>query len=398
MPSDEAVLDLSRRSRRAQEFHDKLSASIVGQAEAVDVLSNLFQVFVADLLPRHRPVGALLFLGPTGSGKTRVAECAAESLFGDPTALIKVDCAEFQHAHDIAKLIGSPPGYVGHRETAPLLTQENLDRHHRPGLKLSLVVFDEIEKASDALWQLLLGILDRATLKLGDNRSVDFSRTLVTMTSNLGAHEMSEIISGRLGFAPPRDRSATDDDQVRQQLHRAGVDAARRRFSPEFMNRIDKIVVFAPLGEQELRKILDLELNAVQDRLLGRKGPRFLFECTGPAKDHLLAEGTDARYGARHLKRTIERRVVLPLSTLVASQQVREGDLVEVSLDPANGELVFSRRATGRPVRDDRAGRDETEASDRNLEETATRLAVVTAVAMTAAVVKLMDGPLANRG
>src|SRR5881628_1342760 len=148
-----------------------------------------------------RPIGNFLFLGPTGSGKTRLVEAAGESLVGDSRAMIKIDCAEFQHGHEIAKLIGSPPGYLGHRETHPMLSQEALNQHHTEKVKLSFVLFDEIEKASDALWNLLLGILDKGTLTLGDNRRVDFSRSLIFLTGNLGAAEMSAILRPSLGFA-----------------------------------------------------------------------------------------------------------------------------------------------------------------------------------------------------
>jgi ATP-dependent Clp protease ATP-binding subunit ClpA len=187
-------LDPDQKSPRAQEFEERLSARIVGQERAVRRMSGLYQIFLAGMNPPNRPIGTMLFLGPTGSGKTRVIEAAAEALYGDANAIVKIDCAEFQHSHEIAKLIGSPPGYLGHRETSPMLTQENLDRMHTDDLKLSLVLFDEIEKASDSLWQLLLGILDKATLTLGDNRRVDFSRSMVIMTSNLGAREMSELM------------------------------------------------------------------------------------------------------------------------------------------------------------------------------------------------------------
>src|SRR4028119_996673 len=156
------LLDPDRKSPRAKEFEDKLSARIVGQERAVRRMSGLFQIFLAGMNNPGRPVGTLLFLGPTGSGKTRVVEAAAEVLFGDPNAVIKIDCAEFQHSHEIAKLLRSPPGYLGHRETSPMLTQENLDRFHTEDMKLSLVLFDAIEKASDSLWQLLLGRRDPA--------------------------------------------------------------------------------------------------------------------------------------------------------------------------------------------------------------------------------------------
>src|SRR5436189_2968429 len=232
------MLDPDQKSPRAQEFEEKLSARIVGQERAVRRMSGLYQIFLAGMNPPNRPIGTMLFLGPTGSGKTRVIEAAAEVLFGDQNAVVKIDCAEFQHSHEIAKLIGSPPGYLGHRETSPMLTQENLDRMHTEETKLSLILFDEIEKASDSLWQLLLGILDKATLTLGDNRRVDFSRTMVVMTSNLGAREMSELSSGGIGFAPGKGGGKMPNDtEVDQKIYRTAVEAARRKFSPEFMNR-----------------------------------------------------------------------------------------------------------------------------------------------------------------
>src|SRR5215210_7939966 len=205
-------LDPDQKSPRAQDFEERLTSRIVGQERAVRRMSGLYQIFLAGMNPPNRPIGTMLFLGPTGSGKTRVIEAAAEALFGDRNAIVTIDCAEFQHSHEIAKLIGSPPGYLGHRETKPLLTQENLDKHHTERDPFTLVLFDEIEKASDALWQLLLGILDKATLTLGDNRKVDFSQTMIFLTSNLGAQEMSELITGSIGFAPAKGTSFIADD------------------------------------------------------------------------------------------------------------------------------------------------------------------------------------------
>src|SRR4030081_2331236 len=187
-------LDPNQRSTDTLDFQGALRSKIVGQEEGVQALVELYQVFCAGLNSPGRPVGNLLLLGPTGSGKTRIVEAAAEILFGDARAVIKVDCAEFQHSHEIAKLIGSPPGYLGHRETHPLITQEALAQSHRDGLKLSFLLFDEIEKASGALWQLLLGILDKATLTLGDNRRVDLLSTMIFLTSNLWRGEITELI------------------------------------------------------------------------------------------------------------------------------------------------------------------------------------------------------------
>src|SRR6478736_3403074 len=216
-------LDPDQKSPRAQEFEERLSSRIVGQERAVRRMSGLYQIFLAGMNPPNRPIGTMLFLGPTGSGKTRVIEAAAEVLYGDANAIVKIDCAEFQHSHEIAKLIGSPPGYLGHRETSPLLSQENLDRFHTEDIQLSLVLFDEIEKASDALWKLLLGILGKATLTLGDNRRVDLSHCIIVMTSNLGAREMSSLVQGGLGFAH---NSAVFETCIDEKIDRTAVEAA----------------------------------------------------------------------------------------------------------------------------------------------------------------------------
>ncbi len=339
------LLDPDIKSPRAAEFEDKLSERIVGQERAVRRMSGLFQIYLAGMNNPTRPIGTMLFLGPTGSGKTRVVEAASEVLFNDPHAVVKIDCAEFQHSHEIAKLIGSPPGYLGHRETSPMLTQENLDKAHTDDTKLTFVLFDEIEKASDSLWQLLLGILDKATLTLGDNRRVDFSRTVVIMTSNLGAREMSDMISGGIGFAPVKQGTPQEDTEIDAKIYRTALEAAKRKFSPEFMNRIDKVVVFRSLKEHHLRLILDIELTAVQDRITESAGTKFIFECADDAKDFLLAEGIDLKYGARHLKRSIERFLVYPLSNLVATQQIETGDFVMVGFDAEKEALTFTKQS-----------------------------------------------------
>src|SRR6266404_4060558 len=342
------ALDPTTKSSIAERFEAGLRARVIGQGRAVRAISSLYQVFQAGMTNSARPLGTMLFLGPTGSGKTHVVEAAAEILFGDRNAVIKIDCAEFQHSHEIAKLIGSPPGYLGHRETQPILTQVNLDRYHTEDTRLSLVLFDEIEKASDELWQLLLGILDKATLTLGDNQRVDFSRTIVIMTSNLGAREMSEVISGGIGFARAKDPMNSNEPELNQKIYRTALEAARHTFSPEFMNRIDKVVVFRSLEEHHLREILDLELHDVQDRIMTSARTKFLFHCSDRVKELLLKEGIDFRYGARHLKRAIEKFVVFPLSNLVATEQVRFGDLIFVDIAPETGELNFSKTSEGR--------------------------------------------------
>jgi ATP-dependent Clp protease ATP-binding subunit ClpA len=337
------ALDPSRRSNDAQDFENALRRRIVGQDAAVEKVVEVYQMFLAGLNAPGRPVGNLLFLGPTGSGKTRVVEAMAEALFGDARAMIKIDCAEFQHSHEIAKLIGSPPGYLGHRETHPLLTQEALNQWHTEKLKLSLLLFDEIEKASDALWQLLLGILDKATLTLGDNRRVDLSQCVIIMTSNLGAAEMNDMITGGMGFAQ---KPMEIDTKFDEKITRTAQEAARRKFSPEFMNRIDKVVVFKTLRPEHLEQILEIELGMVQQRILQATGNnQFVFSCTAGVKKFLLDEGTDPKYGARHLKRAIEKNVVFPLANLVATGQVKLGDFVRI--DMTDSGMAFVKEAEG---------------------------------------------------
>src|SRR5256714_11350497 len=339
------VLDPSRRSGDARDFEGGLRRKIVGQDAAVEKVVEIYQMFLAGLNAPNRPVGNLLFLGPTGSGKTRVVEALAETLFGDARACIKIDCAEFQHSHEIAKLIGSPPGYLGHRETHPLLTQEALNQWHTDKLKLTLLLFDEIEKASDALWQLLLGILDKATLTLGDNRRVDLSACLIVLTSNLGAGEMNDLMDGGLGFAKSR-KPEQIDARLDDKITRTAQEAARRKFSPEFMNRIDKIVVFKTLKPEHLEQILEIELGMVQQRILQATGNnQFVFSCTQKVKRFLLEEGTDLKYGARHLKRAIEKNVGFPLANLVATGQLKLGDFVRI--DMQESKLSFIKEAEG---------------------------------------------------
>jgi len=336
-------LDPLRQGEKSREFEGHLREKIVGQDEAIHAVADLYRVFCAGLQARGRPVGNLLFLGPTGTGKTRIVEVAAEVLFGDPRAVIKVDCGEFQHSHEIAKLIGSPPGYLGHRETHPLITQEALEQYHTEKLKISFLLFDEIEKGSDALWRLLLGILDKATLTLGDNRRVDLSQTMILMTSNLGAGQITELMTGGMGFA-----AALGPDvkpRLDEKVERMASEAARRRFAPEFMNRIDKVVVFHPLRREQLERILEIELTRVQQRLSDTPRGHFLFRPTQGAKDFLLREGTDLKYGARHLKRAIERHLVYPLASLLATDQVTMGETISVDWNGIARELTFLKKA-----------------------------------------------------
>jgi ATP-dependent Clp protease ATP-binding subunit ClpB len=349
-------LDPTKTGRDAESLDRTLRRMVVGQDEAVDQIVNMYQMYLTGMTAPGRPIANFLFLGPTGSGKTRTVEALAEALVHNPRAVIKIDCAEFQHSHEIAKLIGSPPGYLGHRETHPLLSQEVLNQYHTETVKVSFVLFDEIEKASDALWNLLLGILDKAVLTLGDNRKVDFSHCMIFMTSNLGATEMAALTTPRLGFQTLQGVGAEkgmqeSTDKLNQKMSKTGVEAARRKFTPEFMNRIDKVVVFKPLGRTELRRVLDIELSQVQQRVLHSSADKsFVFTATAAGKDFLLTEGTDMKYGARHLKRAIERLLVQPLSNLIATDQVMSGDWIQIDFDTDNSRLVFTKEAEGLEV------------------------------------------------
>jgi ATP-dependent Clp protease ATP-binding subunit ClpB len=344
-----AILDINRTGKQAQELANNLRHLVVGQEEAIHEIVRAYQSHLTGLSPAGRPIANFLFLGPTGSGKTRVVEATAQALLNDSRAIVKIDCAEFQHSHEIAKLIGSPPGYLGHRQTHPLLGQEVLNRYHTDNTKLSIVLFDEIEKASDALWNLLLGILDKGVLTLGDNRRVDFSSSMIFLTSNLGATEMCALSSPRLGFHCPSAESADGGSELSDRMSRIGVAAARRKFTAEFINRLDKTVVFKPLGEEDLRRILDFELEMVQQRLqTAAGGTSFLVSVAESARKLILREGIDPRYGARHLKRAIERLLVQPLSNLMASGQMRRGDYIVISHNEDSPSLTFARDAAAR--------------------------------------------------
>jgi ATP-dependent Clp protease ATP-binding subunit ClpB len=350
------VLDPTRQCPEVEAFERELRSRLVGQDRAIRQLARTYQAYLAGVSAPDRPLANLLLLGPTGSGKTRLVEAAAEGLFRDSRAVVKIDCAEFQHSHEIAKLVGSPPGYLGHRDTNPMITQEVLEQHYTEKVKISLVLFDEIEKASDSLWQLLLGILDKATLTLGDNRRVDFSQSLIFLTSNLGSQEMTKLMSGGFGYIAGR---GEEDAELDQKIYRTAVDAARRKFPPEFMNRIDKVIVFRTLKREHLEEILGIELEHVQERLMSSPlGRPFVFECTSGARDFLLQAGLDSKFGARHLKRSIERHVVFPLSNLLTTGQINTGDLITIDHDPEDSKLTFSKETEGALVRSEAKLRD----------------------------------------
>jgi len=307
-----------------------LSQKVVGQPNATRVIVPYIQMFQAGLAPEGRPVGVFLLLGPTGTGKTKTVEALADVLHGSEKNVLKVDCGEFQMEHEVAKLIGAPPGYLGHRETQPMLTQQKLNSVTSEKCSLSLVLFDEIEKAAPSMTRLLLGVLDKATLRLGDNSTVNFEKSLVFLTSNLGAREMLREINPDFGFQSVKQAERTD---LTGKLQSIGLVAVRKRFSPEFVNRIDCIITYQPLSAESLSAILDKQIVDLQSHVNTRLGSRsFTLEVPFEARQFLLQKGTSSEYGARELNRTIHRHLTQPLATLVATNQVNPGASVRVDV------------------------------------------------------------------
>ncbi len=308
-----------------------LSQKVVGQPAATRVIVPYIQMFQAGLAPEGRPVGVFLLLGPTGTGKTKTIEALAEVLHGSEKNVLKVDCGEFQMEHEVAKLIGAPPGYLGHRETQPMLTQQRLNAVTSEKCNLSLVLFDEIEKAAPSMTRLLLGVLDKGILRLGDNSTVNFEKSLVFLTSNLGAREMMREINPEFGFQSVRTGGERTD--LTSKLQGIGLGAVRKRFSPEFVNRIDCIITYQPLTAESLSTILDQHIVDLQDHVNTRLGSRsFTLDVPFETRQFLLKKGTSAEYGARELNRTIHRFLTQPLATMVATNQISPGALVRAEL------------------------------------------------------------------
>lgn len=325
-----------------------LSQKVVGQSAATKAIVPYVYMYQSGLAPAGRPAGVFLLLGPTGTGKTKTVEAIAELLHGDEKKILKIDCGEFQMEHETAKLVGAPPGYLGHRETIPLLTQQQLTDVTSPGCDLALVLFDEIEKAAHSITKLLLGILDKGILRLGDNTSVDFEKSLIFFTSNLGAREMMKEINPNIGF-----QSATAKSQIEltTRLESIALGAVRKRFSPEFVNRIDAVVTYNPLDAEAIEIILDHDLRALQEHVNLRLGDRyFSIEITQKAREFLLRRGVSQEYGARELKRTIHRQLTQPLATMVVRGEIRPGAQVSVSVDDESESLSLQCSGGKRPV------------------------------------------------
>jgi len=313
-------------------------ARVVGQAHAMEQIVPYVQMHRAGLAPEGRPAGVFLLLGPTGTGKTRTVEALADVLHGSEKNVLRIDCGEFQMEHEVAKLIGAPPGYLGHRETTPMLTQSKLTAAASERCDLSLVLFDEIEKAAPSMTRLLLGVLDKAALRLGDNTTVNFERTLIFLTSNIGARELRKEFAPDFGFESMLAQSMTPAPSASgsTKLDRVGAGAVKRRFPPEFVNRIDAVITYRPLDSDALTEILDHQLKALDKHILKRLGPgAFKVKVDAAARAFLLEKGTSSEYGARELKRTILRSLTQPIATLVAEGHIEAGCTVRVAFKPA---------------------------------------------------------------
>lgn len=332
----------ARRNRRRQsqdKLLEQLSDRIIGQPDAMDAIVPCVRMYDAGLAPDGRPAGVFLLLGPTGTGKTRTVEALAEVLHGSRKHMLRIDCGEYQMEHEVAKLIGAPPGYLGHRETHPVLTQARLAAITSQRSSLSILLFDEIEKAAASLTRMLLGVLDKASLRLGDNNIVNFERTLIFLTSNVGAQGMQEALNAGFGFAGIAEK---DPETPESRLESIAMRAARKSFAPEFLNRLDAIVTYRPLSKDSLEHILSLQLQELQEHIDRRLGARaFRVDVSARGREFLLQEGVSMQYGAREIRRAVHRHVMQPLALMVTEGRVSAGARVKVDKPAAGNGLLL---------------------------------------------------------
>jgi len=339
------TLDAARNSLKATSLSLKFKSRIIGQPEAAQSLLNVIEKFQSGFYDRSKPIASLLFLGPTGTGKTGTVEAFVEGLYGKSTAMMKVDCAEFQHSHEIAKLLGSPPGYLGHRETHPYFTNAAVQGYRTPEVPFTVILFDEIEKANDALWNLLLGILDKGQVTTGTNEVVDLRATIIIMTSNVGSSELAKRVGdGAIGF------NTAGEDVNHEEATEIAMSAARRKFMPEFLNRLDSVIMFNTLTPENLDEIFTLELNKIRERIVMTSLAIFEVEISPAAKKQILLEGYDKKYNARNLKRTMEQYISLPLARLVATGQVINNDVVICDYREGKWEYYAKGEIAGQPT------------------------------------------------
>ena len=316
---------LEGEAEKLLHMEERLHQRVIGQEQAISALSDAIRRARAGLKDPKRPIGSLMFLGPTGVGKTELARALAEFLFDDEDAMVRLDMSEYQEKHTVSRLVGAPPGYVGYEEGGSL-TEAVRRRPFR------VVLFDEIEKAHPEVLNALLQIMDDGRLTDGHGRTVDFRNTVVIMTSNLGT---SSDAKGAFGFVSTRAATKTEQDKLKENVERALKDF----FRPEFLNRVDEIIVFEPLTEKELMQIVDLMLNDVRKRL---EDHRVSLEVTEAAKEALVKQGFDPVFGARPLRRTVTREIENALSKRILSGDFGEGDTVVA--DHRDGEYVFEKK------------------------------------------------------
>ena len=326
-------IDTTKSSDQVKILLDKFKDKIVGQNEAISAITRILEQHLGGLADKRRPIGSILFLGPTGTGKTSVVEALCEGLYGSPDTMIKIDCAEYSHEHEIAKLIGSPPGYLGHSATPPRLTNTAIKACTTADVPFAIILFDEIDKANDTLWQLLLGVLDKATLTLGDNTVTDFKNTVIIMTSNVGARQMASATGEEnLGFLLP-DTMADGGKGIKV----IAESAARKKFSPEFLNRLDEIVTFHTLSKDQINLVLDMELLKLRVKFALRN---IAFLHVSPsAKAELLLRGYDKKYNGRGIRRTLEKEIMAPIARALASKELNAKE--SVVIDYIDGAFRF---------------------------------------------------------
>ena len=349
----ETVLDPKKLSDKVKSLQDSLTARVIGQPRAIKEVVSVYTPMTVNMHRPGRPLGVLLFMGPTGVGKTETVRSIAKSLLGSRDSITRIDCIEYQESHECAKLLGSPPGYVGYNDT-PRLAQKNIDRYQTDKAKVNIVLFDEIEKGHARLFDSIMTILGDGRLTLANGELVTFENSIIVLTSNLGSADMRKIIEGQsLGYAT---KTETRDD-LDTLLYKACKSAAQKLFRPEFMNRIDRIIVFRSLSRDSLAKILQIEVEDLHWRIWespwrGRvwgKGERPRIFVSGVSSDRrgrqlsALDEGTSELYGARELNRAVDRHIGFPMASLIATEQVVSKDRIKVDLKPGDTDLTFSK-------------------------------------------------------
>lgn len=349
----ETILDPKQLPENVKRLQDRLNAKVIGQERAMKQIIKAYTPMTVNLHREGRPLGVFLFMGPTGVGKTETVCTFAKELLGSRDSITRIDCVEFGEHHEAAKLLGSPPGYIGYNDE-PRLSQKNIDQYQTKDSKINIVLFDEIEKANDRIFDAIMTVLGDGILTLGNGKKVDFTKTFVFLTSNLGSEDVRKEIEGSgIGF----DQQAWAPEELDDRIYRMSKEIVKKRFRPEFINRLDSIVVFRSLDEKSLRSILKNELEELnwaiwrspwrgyQFEAGGElpKGLSIVFRTTEAATKFLLKEGTSDIYGARELNRALDRFVRFPLASLIATKQVGHGDKLEIDALEGRDDLVFKK-------------------------------------------------------